>query len=545
MVNNLSVGQVTLANAAAIAGTFRSKAPTTYINNFWMTGTAAGGFNADTSLPSVTANTFEVSAEVVAGGEVAYKLNPEKETFFYQTLGQDAYPVLDSTHGVVYPVGEFTCDGEPKGELAGYSNDPKGYKRDSHNYVDGACTECHMTPDGYLGIRNAAELRAFVNKVNQGNPSLNAKLVADIDLAGEITDENPWVPTGDWGQKSGIASMAYKGHFDGQGHTIRNFNAVPTGNYFGIFGVVSTGVLIENFTIYGTIDHSAALSGSTKTSGVVGYARDTETTIRNIHSYLIINNSVGSARPGGILGSAVNGTTNVENCTYSGTLDCGGKTGNYGGIVGYVNNNTAAIVNITNCLFDGTLLNTTDADGQCGGIVGYNNAGIATLKNCLSIGTIEAMSNNIGQFFGRLNANNSTFENCYYVGEYVNGTAGAGTAKGTAPTKTNADKLASGEICYLLNGDNQDDNWVWYQNLTGDEKDAYPVLDPKHMPVIYNAYDGYHNPSKDEEDGIVNVNENENDNENLNKVGIYNLAGQRISKLQKGINIVNGKKVLY
>ena len=27
-------------------------------------------------------------------------------------------------------------------------------------------------------------------------------------------------------------------------------------------------------------------------------------------------------------------------------------------------------------------------------------------------------------------------------------------------------------------------------------------------------------------------------------VSIYNLAGQRLSKLQKGINIVNGKKIL-
>ena len=27
--------------------------------------------------------------------------------------------------------------------------------------------------------------------------------------------------------------------------------------------------------------------------------------------------------------------------------------------------------------------------------------------------------------------------------------------------------------------------------------------------------------------------------------GIYNLSGQRLNKMQKGINIVNGKKVLY
>lgn len=43
----------------------------------------------------------------------------------------------------------------------------------------------------------------------------------------------------------------------------------------------------------------------------------------------------------------------------------------------------------------------------------------------------------------------------------------------------------------------------------------------------------------DIETGIVNVNDNDNDNV------IYNLAGQRVQKLQKGINIVGGKKVLY
>jgi hypothetical protein len=42
------------------------------------------------------------------------------------------------------------------------------------------------------------------------------------------------------------------------------------------------------------------------------------------------------------------------------------------------------------------------------------------------------------------------------------------------------------------------------------------------------------------ETGIENVNVSDNDNQAV----IYNVAGQRISKMQKGINIVNGKKVL-
>ena len=39
--------------------------------------------------------------------------------------------------------------------------------------------------------------------------------------------------------------------------------------------------------------------------------------------------------------------------------------------------------------------------------------------------------------------------------------------------------------------------------------------------------------------------DNVNGNGNADNAAIYNIAGQRISKLQKGINIVNGKKVLY
>ena len=39
--------------------------------------------------------------------------------------------------------------------------------------------------------------------------------------------------------------------------------------------------------------------------------------------------------------------------------------------------------------------------------------------------------------------------------------------------------------------------------------------------------------------------ENVNVNDNVNEGAIYNVAGQRVSKLQKGINIVGGKKILF
>lgn len=324
------------------------------------------------------------------------------------------------------------------------------------------------TIDGkeYYKIAFAEDLAEFAAMVNTGgdNLSANAILTQDIDMA-DMVEMNGWTAIGDWGGVSGTTNAGYTGHFDGQGHTITGFNATSSHNYYGIFGVIEGNAVVENFSIDGT------LSLGHKTGGVVGYARNA--TIRGIHSNLDINVTEAAAtalRPGGILGSAVNGTTNVVNCSYSGTLNVGGHTGNIGGIVGYVNNNAAAIVNITNCLFDGEILNGTTADGQCGGIVGYNNAGTLTVKNCLSIGTIEAKSDDIGQFIGRLNGSNTTFANNYYTGDYVNGTASGKTAKGDAPVKVTAEQLASGEICFLLN-ESVSGGEGWFQTLNDD---AYP-----------------------------------------------------------------------
>ena len=44
----------------------------------------------------------------------------------------------------------------------------------------------------------------------------------------------------------------------------------------------------------------------------------------------------------------------------------------------------------------------------------------------------------------------------------------------------------------------------------------------------------------DDATGISNVDANLNAND-----AIYNIAGQRVQKMQKGINIINGKKVLF
>ena len=307
-------------------------------------------------------------------------------------------------------------------------------------------------------IATAQDLVDFAAVVNGGDFTANAVLTDDIDMSSLTT----WIPIGDWGTQSGTTEACYKGHFDGQGHTITGFNFTANQNYFGIFGVISTGALIENFTIYGEV------SCGFKTMGVVGYARDATPTIRNIHSYLNINNTAAGNRHGGILGSSVNGTIVVDRCTYSGTLDGkdSGGSGNYGGIVGYVNNNANAHLRVTNCLFDGKLINSAATPGGCtfGGMVGYVGAGPdVTVTNCLSIGKLQ--SKITGQFYGAVKNAACSIVNSFYQGDNINGTtSGVVTPTTQEVTKVTDQQLASGEIAFLLN-ENVSGGTNWFQQI--------------------------------------------------------------------------------
>ena len=245
-----------------------------------------------------------------------------------------------------------------------------------------------------VSISSPAELIAFANRVNNnGELTLDAVLTADIDMTGQT-----WAkPIGCWTPNVNNARVMYQGHFDGQGHAIENLTYTTTQNYHGLFGVLSTGALVENFSISGTVTNASYTE-----FGTIGFTRDDNPTLRNIHSSLNFNNSLAGARIGGIVGQAYVGTTNIDRCTYSGTISANdnGGSGNYGGMVGIGNNNTSAICNITNCLFDGELKNTAATPGNCtfGGMVGYSNAAVITIKNCVSIGMVSSAV--YGQFWG-------------------------------------------------------------------------------------------------------------------------------------------------
>lgn len=119
-------------------------------DSYYLEDTAAAGIGT-----SDNNGTTEKSSAALASGETAYQLNGNQSSspVWYQSLGSDSYPVLDSAHGIVY---RKSTDGS-----VSYSNDPEDHT--DHEFgEDGTCDICQyesvslyghsLTLDGAIGL---------------------------------------------------------------------------------------------------------------------------------------------------------------------------------------------------------------------------------------------------------------------------------------------------------------------------------------------------------------------------------------------------------
>ena len=452
---------------SAIVGRLRTYDAAKIVGNCWLEGSANGSARNDSGADPLTTSLC-FNEDILASGEVCYVLNGDQtEISWYQTLGTDKVPVLDNTSAQVYKNGHQHCD-DTWYEGYTFSNTFTGVTKDEHNMVDGVCDYCGfideeaiansmvLNDDGFYEIGNAPQFMWFAKYVNDNHADANAILIANIDFGKVFGGGYTWTPVG---------TDSYKGTFDGKGFTITNFEVTSTGDHFGLFGKLTDGAVVKNFTIEGTIN------SLNQYVGVIGSAGGGTVNISDIHSKVNINCS--KSRHGGIIGfQNSTGTININRCIYSGTMDAGSTVGNLGGIIGLTQNSTSAYVNITDCLFDGTILDGNAAKSNAGGIVGYANKTKVTIKNCLSVGTI--VSENPSPFIGQLNASNSKWAGKNYFTTEGNlvGIPGSGvTVSGTEPVKTDEGQLLCGDICWDLNGAQFLDA-VWRQTV---DVDPYPL----------------------------------------------------------------------
>ena len=222
--------------------------------------------------------------------------------------------------------------------------------------------------DGYYELKTPAHLRLFSSTVNAGSQTINARLVADIDMSAE----GEFVPIGTYGK-------GYRGYFDGNGHTIKGLK-LPAQNYSGLFGYMDGG-RVSNLTLQSpvlyldntTVHYAGLVCGHlSKGSGVV------HGVIENCHVRDGILAEAGveyfnwGDDHGGICGKA-DVAAEVIGCTFSGKIH---GDDYLGGIVGELNSGAQ----IRDC----TVLTGTKiiAHEYAGGIVGYIGEIGSKVINC-------------------------------------------------------------------------------------------------------------------------------------------------------------------
>ena len=436
--NCLNVGKVGMENGTptyggAFVGRLRDHANSKFENNFWLNDSApnASGENG------ISATT--VSAEQLASGEVCFKLNvsQSEEVDWYQTLGEDEYPLLFDTHKIVY----LADDGSYTNEKP--STSPLGSK------------------DNPFVVKTAADLSGLLNLLVSGRTNYIV-MQDDVDMAG-VTDWTPLFNIPD--QSNGYPFI----DFDGQGHVIRNLTSNTTGSYdyCGLFGV---------------------LCGNVRNLGVE-------------------NATVECAGGTGILAGYLGHSTYGRPCYIENVWVTGKVTAN--GYCGGMFGNIADESHITNCYANVEVNGTSD---YTGGIIGR-------VRNKVVMNNVYAAgSSNHGGIIG------GGFQTATPAGSYTNVAVWNNTVKNFGPVR-DTDEM-SGILYY--DGNNFAD--LQSQVVAWDPRVWSCDMEPGSYPILAD-FDPV---------GIKGVTASES----IQTIGIYNLAGQRLSKPAKGINIVDGKKIL-
>ena len=279
-----------------------------------------------------------------------------------------------------------------------------------------------------VSIGSKAEWKAFCQRVNDnGEPFLNAKLTQDVDLGGEIV-------------MLGSVSYPYSGTFDGNGHTLKfNWNA-------GKDNQIAPFYYVENATIKNLRTQGKITSKGYSLSGMVRVAL---------------------------------GTTTISGCISDVDITGGNGGWNDSQAAGMVQAVAyGASVQITDCLVKGSITDNADEDDRAMAGFVLSNSGTYTLTRCLYVGKNNAANSKYSKTFGTEKGISATFTDCYYLNP-------CGKAQGKQVT---AERLKSGEMAKLLQGDRTDN--VWGQTLGTDLEPQLTTEKAKHVYKVDFTYNG-------------------------------------------------------
>ncbi len=255
VTNCYSAGSVDGGYSGGIAGCNNGA----IINCYYLAGSASGGIQG-TDKPGVAE---AKTAQQFASGEVAHLLSYLNfDGVWKQTIDVDNLPGF--TGDSVYAKWS-TCGAATYSNNSGEANE-----RPAHDYGEGSngfCKVCDLKQEAVRNneavyeISNAGQLYWFAEQVNNGNDTINGKLMDNIVVNpgtfaadGSYTPVNgeavrTWIPIGQDG---------FRGTFDGNYKTVSGLYYTGSGNEIGLFGYVPGGTVknvgVVNFYLNGVED---------------------------------------------------------------------------------------------------------------------------------------------------------------------------------------------------------------------------------------------------------------------------------------------------
>ena len=550
----------------------------------------AGGSDFGRNNPSVI-NSYKPDQNdaTLGNGQMTYKLNGNvsgAENWF-QTLGTDAMPTPLSSSAKLYANGSFYCDGvTPKEGVDVVLSNTNESKKDDHVFgEDGVCSGCHAVGleanavDGVYHLTNAGNLLWWAQFVNAGNPASNAVLTANVDMSAA-----KYIPAGN-------TDNVYVGTFDGQGHTVTLALNNPTLNYQGLFGTATDGATIKNVVVKGSVSGNSYVAGIV--GGSSGFVADKTLNIINCGNEATI--TAANANGAGIIGVNMTGAAHfyISNCYNVGNITSGRESG---AITGWTGGEKSTFENVYNIgvVKNGTSISSDFVRGDGSKMTNCFNTSTNDIKVtsgelCAKLG--DAFHQIIGSGYPVLD------ENLPNVYEIAVGDAGFATFV----PKKNIEEIPEGVKAFAAQ---KNGNWLHLEEVTelpadkavivkaakgsylcnstkdartlGQETDLsfsdeeftangsqYVLAQPEGEEVGFYqatadtkiaarkgfiALDGIGPLVKAlyfAEEGETAIGSIQNSKFEIQNGEVYNLAGQKLSKMQKGVNIVSGRKVLY
>ena len=244
---------------------------------------------------------------------------------------------------------------------------------DATEFVIGSSEELAGLAAIVNGTANITTYAATSTSLKDDFAGKTIKLVSDLDLAGR-----EWTPIGSFDydrDTMGYANVvAFKGTFDGQGHTIKNLSIhTPNTDYAGLFACAEAAT-IKNVNIH-NVDivagsHAAAILAR-------GYNYSKTTTVTNCHVTGDVSILIDWAYAGGIVAKATG--LNISDCsvlpTGTGVITADNRNA-VGGIVAWVE--TVGATTVANCKAANLKLTGW---ANIGAINGFIQSG-CTIDNC-------------------------------------------------------------------------------------------------------------------------------------------------------------------